>query len=96
MKKYGLVLLIYHYGSVFCLCSACPVTRSGRCSPACPHSFVPNTGWTGGQFDVSQNDKSQFNLWLNYSKEQHGTCIKDGSDKEQADPFHTEQINLKS
>lgn len=63
-------------------------------SPTCPHSLVPNTGWTGGQFDASRNDKSQINLWLNYSKKLHGTYIRGGSDKEQADRLHAGQINL--
>ena len=94
MSKYGLVLLSCYYGSVFL---SLPDPSAG--SPTCPHNLVPNTGWTGGQFDASRNDKSRFDLWLNYSKKKkkkklHRIYIRGGSDKEQAGRLHAGQINL--
>lgn len=70
--------------------------RSECCSPSCPHGLTPIT-LTEQEVSLMllKMTISQFNLWLNYSKKQRGTYIRDGSDKERGDPFHTGQINLK-
>lgn len=91
---------LWPWGSMPLCCSAVvcfksqPVLliRSECCPTSCPHSFM-NTGWTGGRFGTSQNEKKLLTCgWIQQKTTWNILYIRDSSDKEQANPFNAGQI----
>lgn len=92
---------LWPWGSMPLCCSAVvcfksqPVLliRSECCPTSCPHSLM-NTGWTGGRFGTSQNDKS-INLWLNTAKNCMEHILEMAVTKSRPIPSTQGSLNLK-